>query len=54
MVFKVEAPDRSNSLHLEAIKELACLLYPRGLDSMHTGEMEPTWASGQSPEGGVW
>ena len=21
---------------------------------MHTGEMEPTWASGQSPEGGVY
>ena len=28
-------------MHLEAIKALARLLYPRGLDSMFRGAMEP-------------
>jgi hypothetical protein len=31
-----------NSLHLEATKALACLLYPRGLNSMYRGAMEPS------------
>ena len=31
----------NNSLYLEAIKALAYLLYPRGLDSMYMGAMEP-------------